>query len=174
MKRSGIPSGSSRYCIPLKKTVCVRVPQRGKLSGLKATWSLQTDWSVFSRYNPSHHTWVNEAGAGGDLMVLDKFIREAAGHFIWLLNIVFVWFKQCQHQHAAAWSYSVLLAGASVKRYCEGDAVCSVCSCLGSSCPLPLVRQGARAGVNPAVQAMDVPRYFLHTQDDNVAAKGCH
>lgn len=78
-------------------------------------------------------------------MVLDKFIREAAGHFIWLLNIVFVWFKQCQHQHAAAWSCSVLLARASVKRYREGDAVCSVCSCLGSSCPPP-ARTAASSG----------------------------
>lgn len=36
-------------------------------------------------------------------MVLDKFIREAAGHFIWLLNILFVWFGQHrQHQQASA------------------------------------------------------------------------
>lgn len=87
---------------------------------------------------------------------------------------MFVWFKQCQHQHAAAWSYSVLLARASVKRYREGDAVRSVCSRLGSSCPLPLERQGAGAGVNPALQARDVPRYFLRAQDGKAAAKGCH
>ena len=43
-------------------------------------------------------------------MVLDKFIREAAGHFIWLLNILFVWFRQCQHQHASAQTYHVGLA----------------------------------------------------------------
>lgn len=30
---------------------------------------------------------------------------------------MFVWFKQCQHQHAAAWSNSGLLARAAVKRH---------------------------------------------------------
>lgn len=98
-------------------------------------------------------------------MVLDKFIREAAGHFIWLLNIVFVWFKQCQHQHAAAWSNSVLLVRASVTGYWKKDSVCSVCSCLGSSCPSRLVPRGAGAGVNPGVYTWYMQWDFLPAQD---------
>lgn len=76
-------------------------------------------------------------------MVLDKFIREAAGRFIWLLNMVFVWFRQRRRRHAAACSNSVLLARAA------GNGAARD-SCGGSSA-LPL---GASSAAGPHVAAL--------------------